>query len=189
MRKEIVLFMVVCAAATALVSGVQGASLNGAGGNMPAYYDGKLYLINFMELSSKAETATLAHNGNYNFIYQSDPGLPGGQPFVSVIDAIPGDGFNPLWLEVQVAFTAGHTPRQLYSDTEIDAAVGAGEITLEPTGEMYRCSVMGIRRLSLTGTGGAPTAVRSAGGTTPAGAAGSSTSTATTWGAVKATYR
>src|SRR5437879_13787048 len=30
--------------------------------------------------------------------------LPGGQSFVSVIDAIQGDGFNPLWLEAQITF-------------------------------------------------------------------------------------
>jgi hypothetical protein len=73
----------------------------------------------------------------------SDEGLPGGEPFLSVIDAIQGDGFNPLWLEIQVHFTAGHTPRQLTSDTEIEEAVANGEITLEPTDEVYRCSVIG----------------------------------------------
>ena len=45
---------------------------------------------------------------------QSDAGLPDGAPFVSVIDAIPTDGFNPVWEEVQINFTAGNTPRQLF---------------------------------------------------------------------------
>ena len=34
----------------------------------------------------------------------SDECMPGGNTFVSVLDAIQGDGFNPLWNEVQVVF-------------------------------------------------------------------------------------
>src|SRR2546425_13056832 len=86
------------------------AATNGRAGVMPAYYDGQLFTINFKEEPSAAEAALLAHNGSINTIYMSDPGLPGGQPFVSVLDAIQGDGFNPLWQEVQITFTAGHTP-------------------------------------------------------------------------------
>jgi len=40
--------------------------------------------------------------------------LPGGGLFVSVIDAIQGDGFHPLWQEVQLTFDAGVAPRQLH---------------------------------------------------------------------------
>ena len=121
----------------------------GIGGSMPAYYDHQLFTINFSLLSSSQ--TLLAKNGQFNFIYQSDPGLPGGKPFISVIDAVPGDGMNPLWNEVQIAFTAGHTPRQLFSDDEIAAAKASGEITLTPTDEMYRCSVIGAApRLSLS---------------------------------------
>jgi len=89
------------------------------------------------------EQANIQRNGSINTIYMSDPGLPGGQPFVSVLDAIQGDGFNPLWEEVQIAFTAGHTPRQLLSDNDVLAAAAAGEITLTVTTELYRCSVVG----------------------------------------------
>src|SRR5437016_12695333 len=67
---------------------------------MPAYYDGTLFTINFMELASGGEAANLAHNGSINTIYMCDAcegQLPGGGSFVSVIDAIQGDGFNPLW--------------------------------------------------------------------------------------------
>src|SRR5438876_9522287 len=122
---------------------VWAASENGAGGDMPAYYDHQLFTINFKELSAGGEQANLQHNGSINIIFMSDAGLPGGQPFISVIDAIQGDGFNPLWLEVQVNFTAGHTPRQLFSDDEVAEAFSAGEITLTPTDELYRCSVVG----------------------------------------------
>src|SRR2546429_9959009 len=86
------------------------ASLNGSGGDMPAFYDDQLFTINFKELSSSAEVATLLHNRSINTIYMCDTceGLIGdGGDFVSVLDAIQGDGFNPLCQEVQVAFNAG----------------------------------------------------------------------------------
>jgi hypothetical protein len=118
-------------------------NLNGRSGQMPAYYDGRLLTINFMELPAVAEQAALTHNTGVNIIYQSDPGLAEGKPFISVINAIPGDGFNPLWEEFQITFTAGHTPRQLLSDDEVTAAVASGEITLTDTDELYRCSVVG----------------------------------------------
>jgi hypothetical protein len=120
-------------------------SMNGVGGSMPAYYDGTLFKINFMELPPGGETANIAANVSINTIYQSDPGLPGGEMFISVLDAIQGDGFNPLWREVQITFNGGFTPRQLFSDTEILAAAAGSnpEITLTTTDELYRCSVIG----------------------------------------------
>ena len=132
---------------TVLISFATGVSLaagtKGAASAIPAYYDHTLFTIQFVEFSPQAEQKLLQHNQSLNFIYQSDPGLPGGQPFISVIDAIPGDGFNPVWEEVQITFTSGHTPRQLFSDDEIGAAMDAGEITLEFTGEVYWCPVVG----------------------------------------------
>jgi len=127
---------------TRLVAG----SENGSAGEMPYYYDGQLFTINFMELPPGGEDANLQNNGSINLIYMSDDGLPGGQPFISVIDAIQGDGFNPLWVEVQIHFTSGNTPRQLVSDDEISDAVESGEITLEFTDEVYRCSVVGSNK-------------------------------------------
>jgi hypothetical protein len=123
--------------------GAQAGSSNGRGSVIPAYYDAELFNIQFVEFPPAAEKALLEHNQSLNFIYQSDAGLPGGEPFISVIDAIPGDGFNPIWEEVQITFTAGNTPRQLFSDDEIDAALDAGEITLTHTGEVYWCPVVG----------------------------------------------
>lgn len=120
-----------------------GGSANGSASQMPAYYDHQLFTINFKELPAGGETANLDHNPSIHIIFQSDPGLPGGEMFISVLDAIQGDGFNPLWQEVQITFTAGHTPRQLYSDNEVAAAFMAGEITLRVTGELYRCAVVG----------------------------------------------
>src|SRR5262245_55038635 len=119
----------------------------GVASEIPAYYDHELFTIQFVEFSDTAAENLLEHNKNVNLIYQSDDGLPGGEPFISVIDAVPGDGFNPIWEEVQITFTAGHTPRQLFSDDEIDAAVNVGEITLTHTGEVYWCPVVGQKPL------------------------------------------
>ena len=127
---------------SAAIRSNDGGSMNGVAGSMPAYYDHQLFTINLMQLTT-AQATLLAKNSQLNTIYMSDPGLPGGQPFIAVIDAIQADGFNPLWAEVQIAFTAGHTPRQLFSDTEIAAAAASGEITLTHTNEGYRCSVIG----------------------------------------------
>ena len=130
------------------VSGPAGAGgMNGSGGDMPAFYDGQLFTINFKEQPSSAEQSLLAHNGSINTIYMCDScsGKIAGGEFTSVLDAIQGDGFNPLWQEVQISFTAGHTPVQLTSDTEILADAAAGIITLTPTTEIYRCSVVGSK--------------------------------------------
>ena len=126
-------------------SGNHPANLNGSGGDMPAFYDGEQFTINFKELPTSAEQAVISNNGSINTIYMSDPGLPGGQPFISVLDAIQGDGFNPLWREVQITFNTGHTPHQFASDNEILSAALSGEITLTTTDEVYRCSVVGIK--------------------------------------------
>lgn len=125
-----------------LTLAAHGQSTKGIASVIPAYYDGNLFNIQFVEFSAAAEQKLLAHNGSLNFIYQSDPGLPGGQPFISVIDAIPTDGFNPVWEEVQITFTAGHAPHQLFSDDEVLAAAAAGEITLDFTGEVYWCPIV-----------------------------------------------
>ena len=116
---------------------------NGIQSAIPAYYDATLFTILFVEFPPNAEANLIAHNGSLNFIYQSDDGLPGGEPFISVIDAIPGDGMNPVWQEVQIVFNAGYTPHQLFSDDEVAAAAASGEITLTTTDEVYWCPVIG----------------------------------------------
>ena len=110
--------------------------------NMPAYYDATLFTVNMKEMPGNATQALIAHNGSINEIYVSDD-LDDPQTFIPVIDAIQGDGFNPLWVQFLIVFTSGHTPHQLFSDTEVDAAVASGEITLTNTGEVYRCAVVG----------------------------------------------
>jgi len=143
MKKQCFRYIAAAALLLSLVATTQAASSNGSASAIPAYYDGEIFTIQFVEFSPQAEKSLLQHNQSLNFIFQSDPGLPGGAPFISVIDAIPGDGFNPIWEEIQITFTPGHTPRQLFSDNEIAAAVLSGEITLELTGGVYWCPVVG----------------------------------------------
>ena len=136
-------------AVCALLGGTAWAgSMNGVAGSMPAFYDDALFTINFAELPSGGEAANLARNGSINVIYMCDAcegQLPGGGDFVSVIDAIQGDGFNPLWQEVQIEFLT-IAPTQFTSDTDIEAAADAGQIKLDPTDEVYRCSVIGAKK-------------------------------------------
>jgi hypothetical protein len=127
----------------ATVSTEGSVSTTGIGSAMPAYYDGKIFKINFTELPPGGETANLTHNGSLNNIYQSDACVAAGTPFTSVIDAIPTDGMNPLWQEVQIVFANPSSCTQFTSDDQVLAAAAAGTITLHPTGELYRCSVIG----------------------------------------------
>jgi hypothetical protein len=120
-------------------------STNGRDGSMPAYYDDVIFTVNFKELTGQSAAALISHNGSINLIYKSDTPLPDGSMFVAVLDAIQGDGFNPLWVEVEVDFASGVEPFQLTSDTDVEAAVEAGSITLNVTDEVYRCSVIGPR--------------------------------------------
>src|SRR5712692_543740 len=146
MRKRL-LPMLVLAGLLAVVGAIAGrasaGSPNGSAGDMPAYYDAQLFTINFKQEPAPAELAQLRHNGQINTIYMCDACATSGLDFVSVLDAIQADGFNPLWQEAQVTFNPGFTPVQLTSDNDILAAQAAGEITITFTDEVYRCSVVG----------------------------------------------
>ena len=86
----------------------------------------------------------IAHNGSINQIYASND-LDDEQDFVPVLDAIQGDGFNPLWRQNLIVFNSGFTPHQFHSDTEVLAAAAGPnpEITIVATDEVYRCAVVG----------------------------------------------
>jgi hypothetical protein len=117
-------------------------SRNGAAGQMPAFYDGVLFTVNMKQMP--ASDPLIGNNQSINTIYASND-LDEEQDFIPVIDAIQGDGFNPLWLQVLIVFNEGFTPHQFFSDDQIlAAAAGANpEITLVVTDEVYRCSVVG----------------------------------------------
>ena len=120
------------------------ASVNGAGGQMPAYYDGELFTVNMKEQSETANAAIIGENQNLNEIYASND-LDEEQDFIPVINAIQGEGFNPLWHQILIVFNEGFTPHQFVSEEEIEAAAAGPnpEITLVETDEVYRCSVVG----------------------------------------------
>jgi hypothetical protein len=142
-RKRISLLVAVVSALGLTSWALAAGSTNGSGGIMPAYYCDNLLNINFKELPPGGEAAALANNKNVNHIYQSDQAVAEGFDFINVIDAAPGDGFNPLWNEVQITFLGTNAPTQYTDADEILAAASKGEISLETTTELYRCSVVG----------------------------------------------
>jgi hypothetical protein len=118
-------------------------SVKGAGGEIPAFYDGRQITINSVEISDVAADQ-VGSNPTHNEIFVTND-LDDPQDFDPVLDAIQGDGFNPLWEQIKIVFNAGVTPRQFHSDDEVEAAAAGQhpDITLVDTGEVYRCSVVG----------------------------------------------
>jgi hypothetical protein len=115
---------------------------NGAAGQMPAYYEGRLFTVNMKEMPSS--DPLIQKNPSVNEIYASND-LDEEQDFIPVLDAIQGEGFNPLWRQILIVFNPGFAPHQFVSEEQIDAAAAATppEITLVETDEVYRCSVVG----------------------------------------------
>jgi hypothetical protein len=119
-------------------------SVNGSAGQMPAFYEGDLFTVNMKELSETASASIIAKNKSLNEIYATND-LDDPQDFFPVIDAVPGDEFNPLWHQILIVFNPGFTPHQFVSEDEVEAAATGPnpEITLVETDEVYRCSVVG----------------------------------------------
>ena len=116
---------------------------NGAGNQRPVFYEGQMVTVNMFEVPA-ADGSVLDKNANVNTIYASND-LDDEQDFFSVINAVQGDSFNPLWHQVLYQFNPGVTPHQFTSEDEVLAAAAAGEITLMPTDEVYRCSIVGSK--------------------------------------------
>ncbi len=140
MRRIVLTLLLAVAMVLGLGLVASAGSINGREGAMPAFYDDALHTINFKMLTDHASVTLLEHNKSVNHIFMSANAA--GEPFVSVIDAIQGDGFNPLWQEVDITFVT-IARKQFTSDTDIAAAADAGQITLTFTNEVYRCSVIG----------------------------------------------
>ncbi len=140
----LVLLYIFCTAGQTNVALADGGSSNGAAGQMPAFYEGELFTVNMKEMPDNASDSLIANNPSINTIFASND-LDEEQDFIPVIDAIQGEGFNPLWQQVLIVFNPGFTPHQFVSEEEIEeAAAGANpEITLVVTDEVYRCSVVG----------------------------------------------
>ena len=133
-----------CAAGQTSVALAAQGSTNGAAGQMPAFYEGELFTVNMKEMPGNAEGSLIGKNPSINTIYASND-LDEEQDFIPVINAIQGEGFNPLWRQVLIVFNEGFTPHQFVSEAQVlAAAAGANpEITLNVTDEVYRCSVVG----------------------------------------------
>jgi hypothetical protein len=118
-----------------------GGSTKGAASQRPVFYEGQLVTVNMFEVPG--EGSLLEKNPGINTIYATND-LDEEQDFNSVIDAIPGEEFNPLWHQVLIVFNQGSAPHQFVSEAQIlQAAAGAHpEITLVSTDEVYRCSVV-----------------------------------------------
>jgi hypothetical protein len=112
-------------------------NLNGQASIELVYYDSMLVKMNLMQLSEQSSENLLAHNASINILYEA-------KGWVTVTDAIQGDGYNPIWRKVSYVFNSGFPHHQFYSDTEILAAAAANipEITLTPTNEIYRCDIL-----------------------------------------------
>jgi hypothetical protein len=117
-------------------------NVNGAAGEIPAFFNGRSVTINVKELSDTAAASIIAHNKSLQIIYVTND-LDEEQEFAPVINAVPGQGFNALWLQIHITFNPGVTPHQFTSEADILAAAKAGQITLTNTGEVYRDSVVG----------------------------------------------
>jgi hypothetical protein len=116
---------------------------NGSAGQRPVFYEGRLVTVNMFEVPA-ADGSVLDKNQSVNTIYASND-LDDEQDFNSVIDAIQGEGFNPLWHQVMIVFNPGSTPHQFTSEAQVLAAAAGAhpEITLVSTDEVYRCSIVG----------------------------------------------
>ena len=122
---------------------VAGQAFAGAGKatQIPAFYDGDQVTINIFEV--KSSETLIDSNKSVNEIYVTND-LDEEQDFDPVIDAIQGDGFNPLWHQFLIEFNT-IPPQQFTSEDEVEAAADAGQITLVDTGEVYVCSVVGAK--------------------------------------------
>jgi hypothetical protein len=114
---------------------------NGAATQMPAFYDGTSFTVNMKQMPDNASAALLAHNGSINMIFATND-LDTMQEFAPVLNAIQGDGFNPLWQQVLITFKTIE-PTQFTSDTDVLNAASEGKIALDFTNEVYRCAVVG----------------------------------------------
>ena len=137
--------------------GVAGATPVGRGAFTPppvmlTYYDDHLDAALSTDTSSKAEAKAL--NINYSAtlgalkvrlfpeIYMVRGAAATGQ--LMVLGSEPGEAnYSPLWREVTVRWNEGVTPVLLTSDTQIDQAETAGNLTETPRDVMLNCPVIG----------------------------------------------
>lgn len=122
--------------------------LMAAGGNSDrsTYYGGQQFNMSVKALDAADASAIIARSSQLHSLYLSEGCAPDGRQFVIVLDAIEGDSYSPLWRGVQIEFNPGYPCRQFRSEDEIEAAENSGEISLNPTGYVYRCRVIGPKK-------------------------------------------
>jgi hypothetical protein len=106
------------------------------------YFDGRQMNVSLKELEPADAASIIARSSPLYSVYSSDGCEPEGHVFVKVLDSISSDGTSTLWRGVQIEFNPGYPCHQFTSDEEIAAAVKSGEISLVPTGYVYRCRVL-----------------------------------------------
>ena len=106
------------------------------------YFDGRQVNVSVKELEPAAAASIIARSSQLYRLYSSDGCEPEGQVFVKVVDSISSDGTSTLWRGVQIEFNPGYPCRQFTSVEQIESAVNSGEISLVPTGYVYRCRVL-----------------------------------------------
>jgi hypothetical protein len=107
------------------------------------FYGGQQFQVNVKALDPASASAIIARSSQLHNLYISDRCDPDGRQFVTVMDAVEGDSYSPLWRGVQIEFNPGYPCHQFRSEDEITSAVKSGEISLNPTGYVYRCRVIG----------------------------------------------
>ena len=114
-------------------------------------YDGHKDSYVITDVSSKSQAAAL--HINYSAELAAVKGLPpqyfikgpaaAGQ--VSVFGSEPGEkDYNPLWQEAWVTWKSGVTPSLLTSDTDIEAMVKAGKVTLTMTKTVINAPILHV---------------------------------------------
>jgi hypothetical protein len=107
------------------------------------YFGGQQFTVSVNALEPAVASTIIARSSQLHSLYASDGCDPNGRQFVAVTDAVAGDSYSPLWRGVQIEFNPGYPCHQFHSEDEIAAAVRSGEISLNPTGYVYRCRVVG----------------------------------------------
>lgn len=101
------------------------------------YYDSMLVKMKLEQFRDKPSESLLTHKRDLNILYMSNG-------FITVANAIQGDGYNAIWNAVEIGFVAGVTPRQFYSEAEILAAAAGKnpEILLSSSTKIYRGAII-----------------------------------------------
>jgi hypothetical protein len=70
----------------------------------------------------------------------------------NIIDTVPGQpDYSPLWQLNTVTFKSGVTPYLLKSKADVDSAVQKGDVTIQKTGTVVNCPVLGFGQKRVAG--------------------------------------